>query len=174
MITSNVEKLGFDCIPTYLKDRQQWVVWKYENRNGKLTKVPYQVNNRPAKSNVASTWTDFETCQKAFNTGKFSGIGFVFAEGDGLVGIDLDHCYDADGQLEPWASSIVNEFNDSYIERSPSGDGSHIWCFGSPIKTGLKKWKKEGTELEQGIEVYNYKSPRYFTVTGNVMSKGGY
>ena len=33
------------------------------------------------------------------------GVGYVLAEGDGIVCIDLDHCLD-DGKLAPWARTI--------------------------------------------------------------------
>ncbi len=158
-----------DTVPTFLKNRKQWLMWRYEKRSAKTTKVPYQPNGRHAKTNDPSTWSDFAICIESLRSGSFDGIGFIFADGDGLTGIDLDHCY-TDGQLEPWAQSIVDQFQEAYIEKSPSGDGLHIWCFGIPVTIGQKKWKKPGTENEQGIEAYNYTSPRYFTVTGDVTS----
>lgn len=156
--------VNFDNIPAYFKSRTQWVMWKYVQRKQKYTKAPYQPNGRPAKSNDPSTWSDFQDCVEALASGQFDGIGFMFAKGDSLVGIDLDHCYDSDGHLEPWAQVIVDQCAGTYIEKSPSGDGLHIWCLGIPLDTGSKKWKKPGTNLDQGIEVYN--QGRYFTVTG--------
>ncbi len=164
-----------DNIPLALKIRKQWLVWRFEKQGERITKVPYQttsqgIGHKYAKTNDPKTLTDFETCLQALKSGRFDGIGFAFCKDDGLAGIDLDHCIDKDGCLEQWAQDIVGEFTETYVERSPSGDGLHIWCSGVPVETGEKKWKKPGTNVEQGIEVYCHRSARYFTVTGDVVS----
>ena len=164
--------VNFDAIPEQLKKLPQWLMWRYEDKGGsKPAKVPYQANGtHRAKTNNPSTWSDFAIVQKPLASGKFNGIGFVFAEGDHLTGVDLDNCYDSKGQLEPWAQAIVDHFPETYIEKSPSKNGLHILCLGRPLKTGGKRWKKPGTDEDQGIEIYDYTSPRYFTVTGDVIS----
>ena len=163
----------YSAIPTYLRDRKEWLLWRYEQRKGakKRTKVPYQPNGKHAKSNDPATWNDFTTCVKALQTGKFDGIGYVFA--DNQFGIDLDNCVDADGNPEPWAAETINQFSTTYIESSPSRTGFHIVGFGHPLKTGSKKWKKPGTNDEQGIEIYDRSSPRYFTFTSEAVNKQG-
>lgn len=36
-------------IPQALKDRPQWVCWRYVDKHGpKLTKIPFQTNGKPA------------------------------------------------------------------------------------------------------------------------------
>lgn len=160
-----------ESIPDLLKGFRQWLVWRYEKRKGsKPTKVPYQTTGKHAKSNDPSTWSDFDSCVRALATEKLDGIGFAFAKGDGLCGIDLDNCYSDDGNLIPWAQAIVDQFAGTYVEKSPSGNGLHIWCLGIPLKTGEERWKDPGADVEQGIEVYDHESPRYFTVTGNVIA----
>lgn len=32
----------FDSVPQQLKDRPRWILWAYETRGGKATKVPKQ------------------------------------------------------------------------------------------------------------------------------------
>ena len=143
-------------------------MWRYEVRNGKATKPPFQTNGNFAQTNNPETWTDFTT---ASTTTGFNGIGFTFAAGDGLVGIDLDHCILSSGELDDWAAELIALFKDTYIEKSPSGDGLHIIVKGKALATGARKWKSEnGTDV--GIEVYDYTSPRYFTVTSNVIQRG--
>ena len=57
-----------------------------------------------------------------------AGVGFVFAEGDGLCGVDLDACRDPqDGRLEPWAEDLVRQL-DTFAEVSPSGRGVHLFA----------------------------------------------
>jgi putative DNA primase/helicase len=109
------------AIPLELRQRPQWVLWKYENRNGKPTKVPYAVNGDYAKVNEPSTWATFD---EALATGQ--GVGFVFTPEDPYTGIDLDHVRDPEtGLVSPEAWDIVRAL-DSYTEWSVSGTGLHI------------------------------------------------
>ena len=164
--------LSVDNIPEYLKKKRQWIMWRYVWTAGKNkpTKVPYHASGRyKASTTDPNTWSEFDVCLQAYAAGKFDGIGFVFWEGDNLFGADLDHCFDEGGCLEPWAAVVVEQFCITYIERSPSGDGLHIIGFGKPVLSGKsKKWKKPGEGIEQGLELYDYRSPRYFTVTGDI------
>lgn len=158
-----------EAIPECLRERDQWLNWKYEVRSDskKATKVPYQPEAdekgrfKNAKTNDQTTWRAFERCHSAVNV--FDGVGFAFADGDGLCGVDLDHCFDEQNQLLPWAREIVDQFDGTWIEYSPSGQGLHIWCKGKPVRSG------KGT-VNKSVELYDAKSPRYFTVTGNTFS----
>ena len=150
-------------IPKELKTLNQWLVWRYQNREGKLTKVPINARTRKfAKSNDPATWCDFQTALKAYESGRYSGIGFAFAEGDGLYGVDLDHVIDHQtGEIEPWVIEIIGKFRKTYIEQSPSGTGLRIFGKGKPERCG------KGT-TEKRIELYDHTSPRYLTVTGHI------
>ena len=65
----------------------------------------------------------------AVERGDYDGIGFEF--GNGYVGIDLDHCRDAEtGEVQEWALEIIDHL-DSYTEASPSETGVHIICKGA-------------------------------------------
>lgn len=156
---------NWSAIPMAMQARNQWVLWKYESRKGKPTKPPFQSNGKYAASDNPGTWHSFGEVSKA--TG-FDGIGYVFAEGDGCVGIDLDHCI-TNGAIDPWASDILALFPHTYIERSPSGEGVHIIGLGKPVKTGSRKWTENGNKV--GIEIYDATSPRYFTVTGDPINQ---
>lgn len=142
--------------PASLQQRDQWVLWRLEQRGDKTTKIPYQPSGAHARSTDPATWSDFATAQQAFiNDASFSGIGFVFSKDDPFVGIDLDKCRDPDtGEVEPWATAVLVRF-DSYAELSPSGKGFHIIGQGKLPPNGRRKAQ---------IEMYD--SGRYFTVTG--------
>jgi AAA domain len=143
-------------IPNALKARNQWLVWKLEDRGGpKPTKPPYCVKSGClGKSNDPATWCDFNTALAALQNGKgYDGIGFAFAEGDGLTGIDVDHPWDS-----PIAVKIREQFQGTYCEKSPHGK-LRIFCYGKPRRCG------KGT-TDKAIEVYDHTSPRYLTVTG--------
>lgn len=152
-----------DRVPEALRERPQWVGWKYAWRGGKWTKVP--INPRTgnaADSTDPSTWGTFEESVAAWRNGEpYAGIGFVFTAGDEFAGIDLDDCIGDGDQLVPAAREIVDQFN-SYTEVSPSGKGVKIFIRGvKPDGSGCKSKKIEGFKE---TEVYDHE--RYFTVTG--------
>jgi Primase C terminal 1 (PriCT-1) len=146
-----------------LSELDQWIVWRYEQRDGdKATKVPYQINGNLASSIDPKTWSSFDEAVKAWqqNPSRWSGTGFVFSANDPFFGIDLDQCLDAAGKLKPWAQPIMDRFFDSYAEISPSGLGIKI-CAKGRLPGG-------GTAFPMGdgrVEIYD--QGRYFTVTGN-------
>jgi putative DNA primase/helicase len=147
-------------IPDDLSERDQWVLWRKEERSGRTTKVPYQVGRRRASSTDPNTWTSFEAVSNEWLGAPdwYTGLGFVFSANDPFCGIDLDDSLDKMGNPKPWAQGIVERFSDTYIEISPSGAGLKIWVRGSvPANIG-------GAKVGDGqIEIYDH--ARYFTVT---------
>lgn len=148
----------YEKIPLELKQLPHWVGWKYMQRPGEdhKRKVPINaMDGQPAKSNDPTTWCDFDTACLGKERFGLDGIGFMFS-GDGIFGIDIDHCYDPETQeLDPAAAEII-ETVQSYTELSPSGTGIHILCKGV---------LPEGRKRRGAVEMYS--TLRYFTVTGN-------
>lgn len=140
--------------------RRQWVCWRYEERDGKKTKVPYApVTGRRASSRDPSTWGGYEEAVRAAKERGMSGVGFVFTAEDDLCGVDLDGCLDPEtGEIERWVQEIVEEL-DSYTEISPSGTGVHIL---------LRARLPEGRNRKGRFEAYD--RGRFFTVTGRHLS----
>lgn len=105
--------VNFVNIPTELKQNASFCLWKKEKRGGRVTKVPYNPSNGTmAKTNDASTFSDFATAMKAYAMGGWDGIGFRVSEGIGAI--DIDHCIREDGTLNDVAASILGFFPDSY------------------------------------------------------------
>jgi putative DNA primase/helicase len=152
--------MKFDTVPIELRSKQQWVCWRYEERDGKPTKVPYTPAGPHAKTNDPSTWSSFETVVRAAN--KFDGIGYVF-NGD-YFGVDLDSAYDDSNQLKPWAADIVNSCK-TYTEISPRGKGLHLLSSGALPEdcTGRNRKYHDGK-----VEIYS--RGRFFTVTGKAIN----
>jgi hypothetical protein len=153
-------------VPDDLSERDQWVLWRSEQRGGKPTKVPYQANGKPASSTDPSTWANHQEVAAAYAgfPKHWSGIGFVFSPEDPYCGIDLDDCVSSTGELKAWAQPIIGTFADSYMELSPSGHGVKIWCRATLPGAGRSKKDEAG----EGIEVYD--RGRYFTVTGDAFN----
>jgi len=100
------------------------------------------------------TWTDAHERQL--------GLGFVL--GDGIGCIDLDHCLDENGAPSVAAAEMLDFYEGSYVEISPSGRGLHIWGT-APERNGFKRtWKGQTVEF--------YSMRRYITVTGQVFRPG--
>jgi len=139
-----------------MQELRQWVCWRYQERNGKLTKVPFSpLTGGKASSTDPSTWGTYSEAVEARRVYGYAGIGFVFTTGDPYCGVDLDGCVDPEsGEVEPWAQELVDEL-DSYTEISPSGRGLHVICRGE---------LPPGRNRVGPIEMYE--SGRYFTVTG--------
>jgi len=147
------------AIPAELLDLRRWVVWRWEWKRDrqKYDKPPKQVDGRDAKSNDPSTWVTFAEALAVVDT--FDGVGFVLGTETGIVGVDFDHCRDAESGIvhEP-ASSWIREL-DSYCEVSPSGRGVKLLVRGKLPP----KCRKRNDAV--GIEVYD--AGRYFTLTGH-------
>ncbi|MDA1773299.1 phage/plasmid primase, P4 family [Bacillus cereus] len=154
----------FNQIPAELKNTPHWILWRSEVRNGKKTKVPYQINEEMAQSNNKRSWSTFPTIIKFYEQGDYDGIGFMFSKDDPFIGIDIDHCIQ-EGALTSLAEDVIETVN-SYTEYSPSGDGIHIIAKGKlPLKgpgTGRKN-------VDIGLEVYRH--GRYFTFTGDCLDQ---
>lgn len=158
-------------IPQQLTSLNQWVLWKVVARGSAPTKVPYQTSGTEASSTDPATWTTFEAARRRFACGGYDGLGFVFANGGGLVGIDLDGCRDPiSGQVAEWAREIIIAFN-TYTEVSPSLTGVKLFCRGEWSGSGKKlKLADEArvSQKEPGIEIYGH--GRYFAVTGKKLA----
>lgn len=141
-----------------------WVAWRLENVQGrdKPAKIPYNPNTgERAKPNDNSTWSSFDNA-KALADKFHGGLGFMFSDGCGYCGIDLDNVILSDGTLKPFAQDIVDAL-DSYTEISPSGNGLHILC---TLKRPLSTFGSKRNNRALGAEIYD--SAHYLTVTGNV------
>ena len=137
---------NYNSIPAEMKALPNWVVHR--------KKMPYDPGTGcRAKSNKPDTWRSFNEAAQALL--RYDGIGFMFG-GSGFVGVDIDHCIDAQGTLTTAAAAIVENL-DSYTEISTSGSGLHI----------ILKGKVPGSKNKTGnFEIYD--AGRYFVMTGNV------
>ncbi len=171
-------------VPAELRERPQWVLWRYETRDGKQTKVPYSVTGARAKADDPATWGTFEQALAVYRSDpqKWAGVGFEFSADDPYCGIDLDAVLDpATGDFLPWPDSFLRkcefptivpspeklvELLGSYTEKSPSATGVKVFIKGHlPPGGNRKNADADGNDAKiPGIEMYA--SGRYFTVTG--------
>lgn len=107
-------------LPDAITTRDQWVCWRTQERDGKLTKVPINpYTSLFGSATDSDSWSAFETACETVEQGSADGIGFVFTDEDPFVGVDLDDCRVPEtGTLTDPAEQIVDEL-DSYTEVSP-------------------------------------------------------
>jgi putative DNA primase/helicase len=148
--------LSPDIIPAELRKLDQWVCWRYVEREPgtKATKVPFNPRTGAhADTTAPATWSTFDEAVTA--APRYDGIGFVFTDTDPYFGVDLDGCRDPDtGDIEPWAQAIVDDVC-SYTEVTPSGRGLHVIAIGK-LPPGARRRGK--------VEMYD--TGRFFTMTG--------
>lgn len=158
-----VDPLPF--VPAELKAKRNWVRWKLEAVDGRLTKVPYQLNGKKASSTDPSTWNTYEAIVNGAVLSGSQGIG-IMTDGT-FVGFDLDGCRNpVTGEIKPWAKRII-DLLDAYTEITPSGTGVRVLALG-PLPDGARRFPlalSAGFGDKVGIETYD--QARYFTVTGS-------
>ena len=147
-------------LPDELTQTGLFCCWRYEDRNGKQTKVPYHpLTGQRAKSNDPDSFVLYPQAVQA--TG-FDGIGVGMFHG--VCAIDLDDCITPEGDYTPTAVEIIERMH-SYTELSPSGKGIHILFRAEGFSYDTKRYYI--MNHPKGVEVYVAgATSKYVTVTG--------
>ncbi len=158
----------YDNLPQRIKSEKLFCCWRYEQQNGRKTKVPYDpVTGRRAKTNRPDRFRDYETATAA--GGSYDGIGFLV--GGAIHFLDLDNCFSENGLLEPWAEDTIKAFDGCYMEKSPSGGGLRVIFLASDFKFDKNRYYINNRKL--GLEVYvPGATNRFVTLTGDVYQEG--
>ena len=95
-------------------------------------KKPFISKTKMGSSNDSETWMDYASAEALAAANQMDGIGFFLSrrEKDNdfcLCVIDID-AHHTDGKPNPNAGNILRDFADTYIEKSPGGNGYHILC----------------------------------------------
>lgn len=159
----------YQNIPMELRQLRQWVCWRYEQVNGRQTKVPYSPDGLHKVSiHNPATWGTFDEAVRGAMSPTLNGIGMVLTENDPYTGIDID-----DKQESPASDSerathykILEAFA-SYTERSV---GSR-WVDAQGNERGgyhiVIRGKLKGGRDRNHVGVYS--SARYLTFSGDVV-----
>lgn len=169
--------LDFDVIPPELRERRQWLVWRFEANpkkpEGKPLKVPYYANGKKRFGVQGDdqdrarlvTLAQARAVLGRHNENPFSGIGFAFLPGDGLIGIDIDKCIDLEtGEISEMAQRTIAGCA-SYTEYSPSGSGVHIIVAG---ETETFKSNLIGLEVFCGSQYFTFTARQYAGTPGAI------
>ena len=156
----------YNNIPNELKQNALFCLWKYEERGGKKTKVPYKINGARARANSATDFSSFDSVFELVD--KYSGIGMgVF---NGYSAIDIDHCV-TDGVPNEMATDIINTMK-SYTELSPSGIGVRIIFKVDDFNFDKNTYYIHNAKI--GLEIYvSGATNKFVTLTGNQINDYG-
>ena len=161
----------FDSVPAELRQRDAWVLWRYEPlRDGGYGKVPHNAKRPSANASTTNpnTWSSFTEAIAAYEKSRgskspFTGIGIVL-HGDGLAGVDIDHCV-TDGVPDPKALAMLDDLDAAYVEVSPSGTGLRAFGHADNLARGCNG-------MHNGLKVELYTTERYLTLTGRAIKTG--
>lgn len=158
----------YDKLPETIKDQQRFCCWKYEKRQERKAKVPYDpVSGRRARADHPESFREYAAALGV--VAKYDGIGFLV--GNGINFLDLDNCFTEFGLLEPWAENIADLMAGCYMEKSPSGHGLRIAFMASGFIFDKNQYYINNRKL--GLEVYvTGATNRFVTLTGDVYREG--
>ena len=96
-----------------------FILWRFEERDGKQAKVPISPKNGQFCSVTdKDQYSTLDWCLYLHNQQQYrsSGIGVVFT-GDDYYGIDLDHCFEEGGDKEV-ADDFIKNFKTFIINKA--------------------------------------------------------
>lgn len=156
-------------LPAALRERGLFCCWRYEERDGKRTKVPYNPKTGGrAQSTNPDTFAPLMTAMDAVQRSGYDGIGVgIFGT---LGAIDIDHCIDDNGEVSEMALDVVNTMR-GYTEVSPSGKGLRILFYANGFQYDKARYYINNQKA--GLEVYIAGcTQKYVTITGDAWTPG--
>ena len=157
------EKTLRAAVPDEMKKRPNWVVVKtwWNAEKSKYNKRPVNCNSdngEYAESDNPETWTTFDNALKYLKEKGGTTIAYTLDGKDNISCIDLDRCYDENGQPSALAKEILSKCGKTYVEKSVSGNGLHI--FGKTEGMDIRSFSKDG-DLEF------YQKEHFIAMTGD-------
>ena len=157
------EKALRTAVPDEMKARPNWVVVKtwWNAEKGKYNKRPVNCNSDKgeyAESDNPETWTTFDNALKYLKEKGGTTIAYALDGKDNISCVDLDRCYDENGQPSALAKEVLSKCGKTYVEKSVSGNGLHI--FGKTNGMDIRTFSKDG-DLEF------YQKEHFIAMTGD-------
>jgi antirestriction protein ArdC len=158
--------------PQELLVKPNWCVYKsyYNKEKQHREKFILKAFNAPegakrAKSNDPATWTSFAAALKFARDNGCEGLSYAL---DGAATcIDLDKCLDGKTQTE-LADRVLGGLEGTYVEKSMSGTGMHIFLTGDLLEGGKYKNCVKDHPLGGDLEVYS--TSHFISMTGALIS----
>ena len=155
------EKALRAAVPDEMKARKNWVAvktWKSAEKD-KLSKRPIDCNTgNYAESDNPETWTTFDKALEYVREHGGTTVAYALDGKDKVSCVDIDRCFDENGELSETAKEALKRSGATYAEKSVSGNGLHI--FGKTDGMDLRTFSKDG-DLEF------YQKEQFIAMTGD-------
>ena len=155
------EKALRAAVPDEMKARKNWVAvktWKSAEKD-KLSKRPIDCNTgNYAESDNPETWTTFDKALEYVREHGGTTVAYALDGKDNVSCVDIDRCFDENGELFETAKEALKKSGATYAEKSVSGNGLHI--FGKTNGMDLRTFSKGG-DLEF------YQKEQFIAMTGD-------
>ena len=160
-------------VPAELKEIPTWCCYRtrWNDEKGKKDKfIISPIDGKWTSSKEPGKWVTFDAAMKYARENNCEGLSVLLDKKYGITCIDLDKCIEAEtGKLNERASKLTEALSGTYIERSTSGNGLHIFVKDDILKDG--RYNMTSVDKDKGdLEVYDDK--RIMSLTGDMYSKG--
>ncbi len=156
-----VEKHLIERVPEEMKNKPNWVIvrTKPNEEKGRLDKFLIDIHSgKMAKSDDPSTWATFDEAREYAKKNGGVALAYALDGKDGIACIDLDDCFEENGDMTPFAKSLYDKCDGMYCERSVSGKGLHF--FGKTKGMDVRTFSKDG-------EMEFYREAHFIAITGD-------
>ena len=158
-----VEKKLIENVPDEMKAKPNWVIvrTKFNEDKGRLDKFLIDIHTgKMAKSDDPTTWATFDEAREYAKHNGGVALAYALDGKDGIACIDLDDCYEENGDLKPFAADLYKKCDGMYCEKSVSGKGLHF--FGKTQGMDVRTFSEDG-------EMEFYRGAHFIAMTGDEM-----
>ena len=163
-------------VPAELKAIPAWCCYRTKWNDEKGKKDKFLISTKDGKwisSKEPERWVSFESALKYARENNCEGLSLLLDKKYGITCIDLDKCIlNAEtGEMKQRATRLVNELKGTYIERSTSGNGVHIFLKDDILKSGTYNGTSQvkAEDPRGDLEVFDEK--HIISMTGDMLSE---
>lgn len=163
-------------VPDELKNIPTWCCYrtKWDNEKGKKSKfIISPVDGKWASSKEPQRWVTFDAAIKYARENGCEGVSLLLDRKHGVTCIDLDKCIinAQTGEMKGRATKLVQELNGTYMERSTSGNGIHIFVKEDVLKNGTYRNTADTVVDDPRGDLEVFDDKRIISMTGDMISK---
>lgn len=163
-------------VPVELKEIPAWCCYRtrWNPEKGKKDKfIISTIDGKWTSSKEPNKWVMFDAALKYARENDCEGLSVLLDKKYGITCIDLDKCYlNAEtGKLNERASKLVEALSGTYIERSTSGNGIHIFLKDDILKGGVYNSTSMVKDEDPRGDLEVYDDKRIISMTGDMLSE---
>lgn len=158
---NEIERKLIENVPAEMRNKPNWVAvktWTNKDKDRLEKRLISPITGEYAESDNPATWADFATaCEYARANGNTT-IAYALDGKDGIACIDLDDCFEENGDMKPFTKELYDKADNMYCERSLSGKGMHF--FGKTNGMDVRTFSKDG-------DMEFYQNTHFIAMTGD-------